>query len=415
MYSKSFNFKLIIKYKILSFKRRLTNKMKDLVILAGGKGLRLGGLTKKNQKTMLNFAKIPFLRYLLNYYCKFNINKIFIITSFNSKNVFKEFHKKKINLVDIFCVNQQKPNGTAKALQLVKNKVSKEFILANGDTFFETNLDKLLKLKLKKNYGCMVLIRKNKDIFSQKLNTLSIKNKFVTFNSSTSSLVSSGVMLLSKKIFNFIDNKSTSFENDVLQKKIEQKKILGFEENAFFLDIGSKSNYKKGQNLWIQKFKKPAIFLDRDGVINKNRNDYNYKISNFRFNKGILKLMKIFLIKNFYIFIVTNQAGIAKKKYSQNYFLKLQKFIKFKLDINNIKIDHVEFCPHHPNAKDKKLEKKCSCRKPNNGMIKKILSNWIIDKKNSLMVGDKITDKICAKKSGIKYYYFSKKLYKELN
>ena len=48
-------------------------------------------------------------------------------------------------------------------------------------------------------------------------------------------------------------------------------------------------------------------------------------------------------------------------------------------------------------------------------MIKKILSNWIIDKKNSLMVGDKITDKICAKKSGIKYYYFSKKLYKELN
>jgi mannose-1-phosphate guanylyltransferase len=199
--------------------------MKDLVILAGGKGLRLGRLTKKNQKTMLNFAKIPFLRYLLNYYCKFNINKIFIITSFNSKKIFKEFHKKKINLVDIFCINQQKPNGTAKALQLVKSKVSKEFILANGDTFFETNLDKLLNFKLKKNYGCMVLIKKNKNIFSQKLNTLSIKKKFVTFNSSTSSLVSSGVMLLSKKIFNFIDNKSASFENDVLQKKIEQKKI----------------------------------------------------------------------------------------------------------------------------------------------------------------------------------------------
>ena len=75
----------------------------------------------------------------------------------------------------------------------------------------------------------------------------------------------------------------------------------------------------------------------------------------------------------------------------------------------------MEFCPHHPNSKIKKFKKKCGCRKPNNGMIKKISSKWIIDKKNSLMIGDKITDEICAKKSGIKYYYYHEKLHKELN
>ena len=231
-------------------------KLIDLVILAGGKGSRLGHLTKKNQKTMLNFIKIPFLRHLLNYYCRFNINKIYIITSFKSKKVFKEFHNKKINMVDIICINQPRPNGTAKALKLIKNKISNEFILANGDTFFETNLDKLLKIKLKKMLGCMVLTKKNRNIFSNKLNSLSIKKKIISINSSNQNLVSTGVMLLSNKILKYVDKNSTSFENEILKKKIISKKILGYMENSFFLDIGSKINFKKGQKLWTKKFKK---------------------------------------------------------------------------------------------------------------------------------------------------------------
>lgn len=389
-------------------------KLIDLVILAGGKGSRLGYLTKKNQKTMLSFIKIPFLRYLLNYYCRFNINKIYIITSFKSKKIFKEFHNKKINMVDIICVNQPRPNGTAKALKLIKNKISKEFILANGDTFFEINLDKLLKIKLKKMLGCMVLTKKNRNIFSNKLNSLSIKKKIISINSSNQNLVNTGVMLLSNKILKYIDKNSTSFENEVLKKKINSKKILGYEENSFFLDIGSKINFKKGQKLWIKKFKKPAIFLDRDGVINENKNDYNYKISNFKFKKGILELIKKFILKKYYIFIITNQSGIGKKKFSISYFFKLQRYIKNMFNIKNIKIDHVEFCPHHPNAKIKKFKKTCNCRKPNNGMIKKIMSNWIIDYEKSFMIGDKFTDEMCAKKSGLKYFEYHEKLYKEI-
>ena len=388
--------------------------MKDLVILAGGKGLRLGNLTKKNQKTMLNFSKIPFLRFLLNYYCKFNIKKIYIITSFQSNKVFKKFHKKKINLVEIICIKQPKPDCTAKALKLIKNKVSNEFILVNGDTFFETNLDNLLRINLKDKFGCMILVKQNKNIYSEKLNSLSIKNKIVNIKSTNMRLVSSGVMLLSKKIFNYFKDQPTSFENDILKKKIIQKKILGYLENCFFLDIGSKSNYKFGQNLWNKKFKRPAIFVDRDGVINSNKNDYNYKISNFKFKKGILKLIKKFHKKYYYIFIITNQAGIAKGKYSEIYFLKLQQYIKNKFNENNIKIDHVEFCPHHPQATIKKYRKFCNCRKPNNGMINNILSNWLIDKKNSLMIGDKFSDELCAKKSNLKFYYYYEKLYNEL-
>ena len=92
----------------------------------------------------------------------------------------------------------------------------------------------------------------------------------------------------------------------------------------------------------------------------------------------------------------------------------MQQYIKNKFNENNIKIDHVEFCPHHPQATIKKYRKFCNCRKPNNGMINNILSNWLIDKKNSLMIGDKFSDELCTKKSNLKFYYYYEKLYNEL-
>jgi len=388
--------------------------MTDLVILAGGKGLRLGNLTKKNQKTMLNFSGISFLRYLLNYYCKYNINKIFIVTSFQSKDVFKQFHKKKINLVDIICINQKKPTGTAKALLLIKEKVSNKFILVNGDTFFETDLEKLINTNLGNALGCMILTQNKREIFSKKLNSLSIKNNHVQINKRNNGLVNSGVMILSKKIFTYFKKKSKSFENDVLEKCIVKNKILGFKDKCFFLDIGSKFTFQKGQNLWDKKFRRPAIFLDRDGVINNNKDDYNYKISNFSFKRGIVELINKFYRKKYYIFIITNQAGIAKGKYTEKDFLKLQSYIKKRFIEKKLKIDHVEYCPHHPKGIIKKYKKTCQCRKPKNGMLNNILNNWKIDKKSSLFIGDKITDEMCAKKSMIKFLYFKENLFKEI-
>ena len=91
---------------------------------------------------------------------------------------------------------------------------------------------------------------------------------------------------------------------------------------------------------WIKENNKSSKVWDQvtlNKVINENKNNYNYKISTFRFKKGILKLIKDFLKKNFYIFIITNQAGIAKKKYTLKYFLKLQKFIKQNILNINLK------------------------------------------------------------------------------
>ena len=72
---------------------------------------------------------------------------------------------------------------------------------------------------------------------------------------------------------------------------------------------------------------KPALFLDRDGVINIDKG-YTHKTKDFKLMPNILKVLKYFNNKNYYIFIVTNQAGVAKKKFTINEFYKFQNYIK---------------------------------------------------------------------------------------
>jgi len=129
---------------------------------------------------------------------------------------------------------------------------------------------------------------------------------------------------------------------------------------------------------------KPALFLDRDGIINI---DYGYvnKIENFEFNSEIFDLIRLFVLKNYYIIVVTNQSGIGRGYYTLNDFLKLTNFMKIKFKEQNIFLDSIYYCPHAP-------EVDCNCRKPNTGMIKQACRDFEIDLEKSWMVGDKQSD-----------------------
>ena len=156
-----------------------------------------------------------------------------------------------------------------------------------------------------------------------------------------------------------------------------------------------------------------ALFLDRDGVINY---DYGYvhNIKKFRFRNGVIKGLKYLLKKNFYIFVVTNQAGIAKKKFTENDFFKLHSEINKRLTKFNVFFNDVQFSPFHPKAKIKKYKKNSNLRKPGNKMIENLKNNWDIDLKNSFMIGDKLSDELAAKKSGIQFLYSKGNFYKQV-
>jgi D-glycero-D-manno-heptose 1,7-bisphosphate phosphatase len=377
----------------------------DLVILAGGKGSRIKKFLKNKPKPMAKFNNKYFIEYIIQNFSKYDFRKIYILAGYKSKIIINKFHKKIFNFVEVICLKEKNLMGTGGALNVLKKEKINDFILVNGDTIFDINLNLLLNTIKNNQVGSIALI-KNSSKKNYKLNKLSInKNKII--NETKGNLKNAGVYFFKKKILNFINNKVSSLENDILPKLIKKRLLSGKIFNSFFLDIGTPNNYKKANNLLYKNFYKPAVFLDRDGVINYKKN-YVYKKKDFKFRPGVIKGLKLLNQKGYYIFIITNQAGIGKNIFKENDFFNLHTYIKAKLQKLNIFINNVSYSPYHPKAKIKKYKKNSLTRKPGNLMVEKIKKEWHIDLKRSFMIGDQISDQLCAKKSKL-YFQFAKK------
>ncbi|WP_096017624.1 D-glycero-beta-D-manno-heptose 1,7-bisphosphate 7-phosphatase [Campylobacter lanienae] len=136
-----------------------------------------------------------------------------------------------------------------------------------------------------------------------------------------------------------------------------------------------------------------ALFLDRDGVINKDPG-YVYRIEDFEFMPGIFAALRGFIELGFEIFVVTNQSGIGRKYYTQADFDKLSEYMINEFKAQGVNIKKIYYCPHAP-------DDNCECRKPKFGMFLKALSEFNIDMKNSIMIGDKQSDIDAASGAGV--------------
>ncbi len=142
-----------------------------------------------------------------------------------------------------------------------------------------------------------------------------------------------------------------------------------------------------------------ALFLDRDGVINIEK-DYLYKIEDFEFIAGIIELCKYYQDNGYKIFVVTNQSGIVRNYYTEEDFSKLSDWMVKEFKKNCIDIVKVYHCPHHPN-----ISGECSCRKPHAGMLLEAQNEFNIDLKNSIIIGDKERDIEAGLNAGLKETY----------
>ena len=136
---------------------------------------------------------------------------------------------------------------------------------------------------------------------------------------------------------------------------------------------------------------KPALLLDRDGVINKEKS-YLYKIEDFEFIDGIFETCQHFQNRDYKIVIVTNQAGIARGYYKESDLAVLHEWMCQQFSKKSINIDGIYHCPHHPEGAIEALSIKCDCRKPMPGMILQAEKDLAIDLSASVLVGDKISD-----------------------
>ncbi|SMG32797.1 D-glycero-D-manno-heptose 1,7-bisphosphate phosphatase [Marivirga sericea] len=136
-----------------------------------------------------------------------------------------------------------------------------------------------------------------------------------------------------------------------------------------------------------------CIFLDRDGVLNKERGEYTFKLNDFLVLDGVKQSLEILKKHGYLLIVVTNQAGIAKGIYSKEDVLSCHALLQAKVgDL----IDDIYFCPHHPVTTESLL------RKPDSLMLEKAIAKWNLDISESFMIGDSIRDIEAAKKIGVK-------------
>jgi D-glycero-D-manno-heptose 1,7-bisphosphate phosphatase len=143
--------------------------------------------------------------------------------------------------------------------------------------------------------------------------------------------------------------------------------------------------------------KQKAIFLDRDGVLNHEINDYITKVEDFKILTYQIAPLKRLHDEGYLLIVITNQGGISQGRYTESALQEMHNLLFDAFEAQGAKITHAYYCPHHPTVSEP-----CECRKPLPGMLLEAIATYNIDPTLSVMIGDKLRDVEAANTAGIK-------------
>jgi D-glycero-D-manno-heptose 1,7-bisphosphate phosphatase len=143
--------------------------------------------------------------------------------------------------------------------------------------------------------------------------------------------------------------------------------------------------------------KNKAIFLDRDGVLNHELNDYICREEDFEVLEYQIPPLKKLYDDGYMLVVITNQGGIALNRYTEQTLAKMHEVLFTKFEAQGALITKAYHCPHHPTVSEE-----CDCRKPKPGMLLEAIEVYNIDPALSVMIGDKPRDVEAANGAGVK-------------
>lgn len=221
-----------------------------VLILVGGLGTRLRNMIKNMPKLMILIGRKPFLEYLILRLIKYNLRDIILCTGYLSEQIKRYFVNGSKWGVAISYSQEDIPLGTGGAIKLAENLIKEEnFLVMNGDSFLDINLNKLMNFHLQKKALATMALTEIED--PRQYGTVEIdKNGMITkftekAKSAKSNLINGGIYVFNKGIFNYIPKcKKVSLETEIFPKLIGEG-FYGMLSKSYFIDIGTPEDYKR--------------------------------------------------------------------------------------------------------------------------------------------------------------------------
>lgn len=391
----------------------------QLVILAGGKGTRLG--LKDIPKPMVLINGIPLLEHQILLAKKYGINEIFILSGYKAEVISKYFSNGEKYGIKIHHTVEDYPLGTAGALKSIEDKLEERFLVFYGDIFMDFDINCFINFDKKYNSTGTILVHPNDHPYDSDLIEVQ-DNKVKKIHTKPhnslnyySNLVNAAVYIFSSKIMQYIKaDRASDIAKDILPELLRNNEIIiAYNSAEYIKDIGTPSRLEEVTNdiksLKTEKMnkskKRPCIFLDRDGVINKDMGNHPV-CSKFILLPNTAKAVRLINESGYLAIVVTNQPMIAKGFVSKEEVENTNKKMETLLGEERAYLNAIYYCPHHPDKGYKgeipELKTECDCRKPKTGMLQKAANEFNIDIENSWIIGDSRRDILAGKNFGCK-------------
>ena len=383
------------------------------MILAGGRGTRLGALAEATPKPVLDVGGKPFLFWLMRELQRFGIERFVILGGHLAPALVREVEALTPMLpkaAGVEVLAEPSPSGTAGALLGAADRLDERFLLCNGDSLFDTNLAPLLaeaaadpasvlaRLLLRRTadtarYGAVTLQDDRVSAFRERPKT-----------SSCGGLVNAGIYAVDRAILARLAP-VCSLERDVLPALATEGVLRGTVAAGWFIDIGVPEDLARARAELPGRLARPALFLDRDGVLNVELGHVGTR-ARFEWMAGAREAVRLATDAGWHVFVVTNQSGVARGLYDEQAVRALLDWMAEEIRRAGGTIGDARYCPFHPEAPLPEYRRASDWRKPGAGMLLDLMRAWTLDPARCVMVGDKPTDMEAAAGAAMEGHMF---------
>ena len=393
------------------------------VIMAGGQGSRIASLFPNIPKPLIPINDKPVLEREIECLKSQGYTDIIITVSHLKEQIISYFGDGKKFGVNIEYFVEESPLGTGGALYEIKDKLTDHFLLINADSIFDVNLVKFENFHAKSQGFVTLFAHPNSHPYDSGLLVVDknlVVKKWLTKEDARpqyyKNLVNAGIHILSKKVLeNRPEGTKVDLDRQIIRPLCEKGLVYAYCSPEYVKDMGTPERYESvvndfKNNLPFKKNllnKQKAIFLDRDGTINKYCG-FLKNIDDLTLLPDVSDAIKDINASEYLAIVITNQPQIARGELTYEELDEIHNKLETELGKNGAFLNAIYFCPHHPDkgfeGEVKSLKIDCSCRKPKPGLLLKAAEDFNIDLSSSFMIGDRDNDVIAGQSAGCKTY-----------